>query len=559
MAKKRTTRDTKNLEQLSSPYPRMRLDKFTEEDAPAAPNVNFILPELAENLAKYEMIRDCLAGQEAIKKAGTKYLPQPNVENTTAANDTRYEGYLARAMFYNVTANTASGLVGQVFAAEPVSEFPDELDPLWDDCNGSGVSMTQQSKRTLSHVLAYGRAGILVDFPLAKEDGSAFTREEVLEGYARPTINFYGATEVINWRYKQVGAKSVLALVVLNEEYTIKDDGFEIKKGKAKRVLKLTEEGIYEMEEWRNVSESSATEEEWVRYSIVNPTDNNGQKMTYIPFTFVGSQNNDSSVDRPPLYDLACINIAHYRNSADYEDSVYMVGQPTPFFAGLTQEWVTDVLKGTIQLGSRGAVPLPAGGEAGLIQASPNGLVVEAMQTKERQMVALGAQLVEDKKVQRTLGEAKMEHASVASTLSACAGNVSAAFVQAIKWACRFYGIEPEVDEIVYQLSTDFAIQKMTPEERKTLMAEWQGGLVSFTEARSQLRQSGIATLDDEEAKKEIENDKAAAIDLDAEVETDDDGNVVLDAQGQPVKKPAGESVPLKKGGKKVKAASGDK
>lgn len=542
MAKK--TRDTANLQHLSSPYPRLSLSKFTEENAPAAPNVNFMLPELAENIAKYEMIRDCLAGQEAVKKATTKYLPQPNVENDSTANADRYTGYVARAMFYNVTANTATGLVGQVFAAEPVSEFPTELDPLWDDVNGAGVSMTQQAKRTLSNVIAYGRAGLLVDFPVGKEDGSAFTREEVLEGYARPTINFYSATDIINWRYRQIGAKSVLALLVLNEQYTIVDDGFEIKKGSAKRVLTLSEDGVYTMEEWRLVPKEGTTQEEWIKYNVITPTDDAGQPLTYIPFTFVGAHNNDSSVDRPPLYDLACINIAHYRNSADYEDSVYMVGQPTPYFAGLTQEWVTDVLKGTVQLGSRGAVPLPAGGSAGLIQASPNSLVKEAMEIKERQMVALGAQLVEDKQVQRTLGEAKMEHASVASTLSACAANVSQAFVTAIKWACRFYGIEPKQDEIIYQLSTDFAIQKMTPEERKTLMAEWQGGLLSFTEARAQLRQSGVATLDDEEAKTEIEGDKAAAIDLDAEVEMDDDGNVVLDEQGQPVKKPAAAAKP---------------
>lgn len=512
----------------ANPYPVISLTPPFNGEKTIVPNVSFIRPELSANFDKYDMIRDCLSGQEAIKKKGDKYLPRPNAADTSPDNLARYEGYVARALFYNVVSNTTAGLVGQVFAADPVSEFPTELDPMWYDVTGSGVSMVQQAKRTLSHILAFGRAGLLTDFPRAKEDGSAFTREEVQQGFARPTIQFYNGTDVINWRYKIVGAKSVLCLVVLNEEYVIKDDGFEITTGTGKRVLRLNDAGQYEMEEWRPVNDDNPVGD-WYKFGeTIIPTDDAGAPLTYIPFTFVGSQNNDSSVDRPPMYDLACINLAHYRNSADYEDSVYMVGQPTPYFAGLTQDWVDNVLKGTIQLGSRGAVPLPEGGSAGLIQAQENSMVKEAMELKQRQMVSIGAQLVEDKQVQRTLGEAKMEAASVASTLSACAHNVSQAFEQCIRWACAFYGIEPGVDDIVFTLSTDFAIMKMTTEERNTLLAEWQGGGITWGEYRSQLRQSGIATLDDEEAKEEIEGDQQRQIDLDKENGLGPDGKPIV-------------------------------
>lgn len=488
-------------------------------------NVEFMLPELAERLEQYEIIRDCLAGQEAVKKKKTKYLPKPNAHDDSPENNARYEGYLTRAIFYNVTANTAAGLVGQVFNADPVTEFPSELDPVWYDATGNNVSMTQQAKRALSSVLAYGRCGLLTDFPAPKEDGSAFTRAEILEGIARPTIQFYGPTDVINWRYKQVGALSVLSLVVLNENYIIEDDGFEIKTGEEKRVLRLDGENLYVVEQWRRQNDEK--EGAWYVYKTHTPRDYSGNRLSYIPFTFVGSQNNDSSVDRPPLYDLACLNIGHYRNSADYEDSVYMVGQPTPFFSGLTREWVDEVLKGTIQLGSRGAVPLPEGGQAGLIQAAPNSMVKEAMELKQKQMIAIGAQLVEDKQVQRTLGEAKMEQAIVASVLTSCANNVSAAFEACVKWACDFFGIEDKAKEdVVFRLSTDFAIAKLSPQDRQQLLAEWQAGLVSFSEARGQLRQSGVATLDDDEAKEEIAGDKESRVDLDEEgVDTDDNAD----------------------------------
>lgn len=155
----------------------------------------------------------------------------------------------------------------------------------------------------------------------------------------------------------------------------------------------------------------------------------------------------------------------------------------------------------------------------GLVQAAPNSMVKEAMDKKEQQMVALGAQLVEDRKVQRTLGEAKMENAVIASTLTSCARNVSQAFESALMAAASFSGVEVDADKIVFQLSTDFAINKMSPEERRQVLAEWQGGLITFSEARSQLRQSGIANLDDDVARAEVEKDMESRVDLDKEDE----------------------------------------
>lgn len=482
------------------------------------PNVSYTLPEVAEMLPKWELISDCIAGQDAVKNRGVKYLPKPNPEDTSEENDARYQGYLTRAVFYNVTANTLSGLVGQVFNADPVSEYPPELEPLWYDCNGRGVTLIQQAKKTLTSNLAFGRCGILVDFPPGAKDEEqqprAFTRQEVMDGKARPTIQYYGPTTIINWRFEQQGAVSVLSMIVLVEDYIIKDDGFEIQRGNQCRVLRLTN-GVYSVETWQRTDEKQ--EGPFYLIGTVTPTDAKGAPFGYIPFFFIGSQNNDPQIDKPPMYDIANINIGHYRNSADYEDSVFMVGQPTPYFSGLTQTWVDEVLKGTIYLGSRGAIPLPENGAAGLIQAEPNSMVKEAMDNKQQQMVSLGAQLVEDKQVQRTLGEAKMENAVIASTVTSCARNVSQAFESALMAAASFSGADVDANKIIFQLSTDFAISKLSPDERRQVLAEWQGGLLTFGEARSQLRQSGIATEDDEVAKAQIDKDMESAVDLDKE------------------------------------------
>lgn len=480
-----------------------------------APNVTFTLPEVTEMLPKWQLISDCLSGQDAIKHRADKYLPIPNPEDTSAANMARYENYLSRAVFYNVVANTVSGLVGQVFNTDPVSEYPDELEPLWYDASGTGLSLVQLAKKTMTTILSHGRCGLLADFPGGQvdEDGKPvpYTQEEVLDGVARPTIQFYGPTDIINWRYEMRGAISVLTLVVLVESYVIQDDGFEIVRGTECRVLRL-KDGVYMVQTWRRTDDKQ--EGPYILIGETTPRNGQGQPFDHIPFQFVGAQNNDANVDKPPMYDMACLNIAHYRNSADYEDSVFTIGQPTPFFSGLTQDWVDKVLKGTVQLGSRAAVPLPPNGTMGLIQAEPNSMVKEAMDQKHQQMVALGAQLVEDKQVARTLGEAKMQHTVVVSTLTSAARNVSQAFESMLITAAEYLATEVDPETITFELSTDFAIQKMSPEERKTLIQEWQGGAITFSEMRNQLRQSGLASLDDEQALEEIEEEGRRAVEL---------------------------------------------
>lgn len=496
------------------------------------PNVGYMLPEVEAMLAKWTLIEDCLAGDAAIKKKREVYLPIPNPEDTSDTNKARYTNYLLRAVFYNVVANTTAGLVGQVFNTDPVSEYPPELEPLWFDADGKGVTLVQHSKKSLSSVLAFGRCGLMVDFPKGHADGTPFTRQEVLDGTARPTLLYYGPRDIVNWRFMQVNAVSVLSLVVLCEDYIISDDGFEIKRGKEFRVLRLSNSNEYTVETWRRRNDDENAPY-MLHESPVKPTDHAGKPLNYIPFYFIGAQNNDANPDKPPMYDMAVLNIAHYRNSADYEDSVFMVGQPTPYFSGLTQTWVDEVLKGTIQLGSRGAVPLPENGAAGLIQAEPNSMVKEAMDQKERQMVALGAQLVEEKEVQRTLGEAEMEKAVITSVLTSCAHNVSQAYEQALETAALFMGVPLTEESLVYQLSTEFAIAKMSSQERAQLLAEWQGGLVSFSEARSQLRQSGVATLDDAVAKAEIDKEMEERIDLDADPDVDPNADPNADPAAQ--------------------------
>lgn len=478
--------------------------------------INYSRFELRQVLDAWTLVRDCIAGQKTIKSKGDVYLPRPNSEDTSQENKKRYEAYIGRAVFYNVTKRTLDGLVGQVFTRDPIVRLPKSMVLLETDIDGSGVRLEQQSKRGIYSTLSFGRAGLLADYPPVAD---VTTAEERDLGFVRPIVCFYEPWDIINWRTIVVGGRKLLSLVVLNEPYITDDDGYELTLNYQYRILKLNYSFIgdpslkvidpkslsYHVEIYRDI----ATDKNIVNFAPIQsytPRDANGNNLKEIPFVFIGAVNNDSDIDPAPIYDLAVLNIAHYRNSADYEESCFLTGQPTPYFAGLTEYWVKNVMKNTVYLGSRGAVMLPQGGVAGLLQAKENTMPFEAMTHKERQMVALGAKLIEQRRVERTLGETQIETTGESSILSTVAKNVGAAYTNALKWCANFMGItiDEEEDTLLFELNTDFPAARMTSVDRAQLMAEWQGSAISYTEMRAQLRKAGVASQDDDVSKKEV-------------------------------------------------------
>lgn len=474
------------------------------------PNVAFKRKEYTDLESRWNLIRDVLSGSEAIKERSTDYLPRPNPTDTSNENLQRYSQYLTRAVFYAATGRTHKGFVGQVFARDPVATIPDAMMAIKTNADGAGNSLDQCAKKALGYVLAYGRAGLFTDFPKRE---TAASLADVQAGKIRPIIKLFNPWQIINWRTETVGEQTRLSLVVLKDTEVINDDGFAQELDQFYRVLRLRN-GIYVYEIWYW---DEKTNDFVLDGTPVTPTDGAGKVWNEIPFQFIGAENNDPQPDLPPLYDMAEINIAHYRNSADYEESCYMVGQPTPVLTGLTETWVSEVLKGQVFLGSRSAIPLPVGASAELLQAAPNSMVFEAMQHKERQLVALGAKLVEQKSVQRTATEASMEEVSTVSVLSTIAVNTGKAFTQNLTWCAKFINIvkeeteaEAEGDEISYELNTDFDIATLPATEVAGVIAAWQANAITDEEMRDKLKRGGWAYLDDEEWKDQIETANAS-------------------------------------------------
>lgn len=487
--------------------------------------VNFFRNELNLLMPSYFMIRDCIEGEQAIKgmigtsagfAAGSgmgglpfsitniqltravRYLPQPNAADKSAENTERYKAYVIRAQFYNVTGRTLEGMVGQIFLRDPQSVIPKELEMMVDDATGGGLSLVQVADTMCRHCVAYGRLGILVDFPVTE---SPITAEDAIE--IRPTFTIYHPWDIINWRVNVDNAQQHLTMVVLREVIDEEDDdGFQTSTFEQYRVLTLDEDtGIHQVEIYRQSKTG------FDLTGSFTPRDAKGQQLTEIPFHFVGSKDNGFTPNKPPLYDLASMNIGHYRNSADYEESCFIVGQPTPVFTGLSQDWVENVLKGSINLGARASIPLPVGAAATLLQAKENSMPIEAMKLKELQMVAIGAKLVQLQRTAKTATQQIIETTAESSPLSNISKNVSHAIEWALGVACDFVGAAK--DKIKYQLNKDFDLTSMTADDQNAVVAQWQSGGICYEEMRTVLRRAGTASVPDVVARAQTQKDIA--------------------------------------------------
>lgn len=466
-------------------------------------DVTYTHPDYDESYPMWEMVEDAASGEAEVKAAADKYLPRPNPTDRSAQNTARYSQYLARAVYYNATGRTLRGLIGASFGSVPTLTVPPVLQYVADDIDGQGISIYQQSQAVLSDVLQKGRACLLVDYPRTDETPSV---ADMQSGRIRATAVFYEAEHVTNWRTEKVGANHVLSLVVIKESAS-EIDGFEEKSIPQYRVLSLID-GIYAVEFYRLNTEIN----EWVLFDgPYFPTGGNGQPLTYIPFIFVGSVANATTCDPSALADIASINLAHYRNSADYEDSVYMTGQPQAWISGLSEEWRNWMQEQGVYVGSRSAILLPEGGAFGIEQAQPNQLAMEAMKAKEEQMRSLGARLITPGSAVKTATQAQADNESDHSVLSLAVANVSEAYTTCLKWMAMFMR-GPETGE--YEIHVTANRFEVDPQLLGALTAANQAGKLPDSQLFRLLRKLDVIDpeLTDEQIIDELQTTAGPAL-----------------------------------------------
>lgn len=400
------------------------------------------------------------------------YLPTIDINDPV-----RSEAYKRAGVLTNYTRLTKEGLTGLIFRKKPTIKLPVELEYLLTDVNGAGFTIEQFSQKNVGEILQTGRGGLLTEYPKVEVYPSALQEPE------KARIKYYPAENILDWRTRTIGSRTLLCYVKLEENVQdLTDDGFNYIPRKQLRVLELDALNIYTITVY-DETESKIIEGPY------QPTDYNGNNWGYIPFEFEGAENNDSYIDLAPLYDIAIVNLAHYRDSCDLQESSFYCSQPTTFVHANGGEFADAY--GEVELGSRKLYVTGVGSSVTMVQASPNNLAREIMKDKEKQIAAIGARIIAEPGQGRETAEAaRIRFASANSALYTLTNNISIAIEASIKHVCRYQGTNP--DEVVFKLNDQFYEETADPNLLAQQMLLMDKGVIAKNDIRSYARKTNL-------------------------------------------------------------------
>lgn len=444
---------------------------------------NFIpRAEYSEALPGWQLVKRCVAGAREVRKHD-EYLPMPDPENKSSENLARYKRYKQRAMFLNITGRTRKGLMGAVFRKTAELTLPSAVEYLKENASGDGTSLEQLSKRSVGECLDTGRGGFLVDFPAV--DGVSSMAD--MQG-RRALIHHYGAESIIDWDEQTIdGVKRLVYVCLLECVSEFSPVSLERTTSTQYRVLLLVD-GAYVQRVYS---------EDFTPNPDIQPKDKAGRPFDHIPFSFYGAEDNDASVDKSPLEDLADVNILHYGNSATVEESGFISSQPTLFITtDISADEFAKVNPNGMHIGSTRGYNLGKSGTANLVQATESQLARTLQKDKEEQMLMIGARIVLKASGTETAEAVRIRYSSDNSVLGTIAGNVSEALKRAILDAERFMMGEPDDEGTVFWLNQSFFDETMTAQDILAQVQLWQQGIIAKSDLRTNLRQGGVIEAD---------------------------------------------------------------
>ncbi len=439
--------------------------------------VNSTHADYLENLEPWQRIRDVLAGDRALKRAGEKY-----VARLDSQSDDEFRAYVERGSFYNAASRTVSGFVGMIFRRDPVLQLPDQsaalhpaLKTFINDVDLRATTLDSYAKNLIADVVSLGRAGTLVEWEGEKE--------------SRAFLAPYAAESILNWRQTRIGGQLKLSLVVLSESAPglPKDhDPFVVADVPQIRVLKLVPSTdansfTYQVELWQLApGKGRKKEQEWRLVSTVTPL-RLGKPLPAIPFVFHGPAHSRPEVSKSPIEDLVSANLDHYRLNTDFRHGVHFTALPTAFVTGFdktaqlrigsTTAWVTDTL----------------GATASFLEFKGDGLSTfeRALDRVERLLAVLGSRLLESqKRVSESAEALAIRQVGESSIIAGIASSVTASLNELLRWVYWWHSTEAAPGDVTaehlsYQLNTDFEASMMSATEIAALVSAWQCGAIS--------------------------------------------------------------------------------
>jgi hypothetical protein len=336
-------------------------------------------------------------------------------------------------------------------------------------------------------VVRYGHAGVLVDFP-SQTDDEIQNITDVAS--LRPYWCTYVPRDILGWRSELVNGAQQLTQLRLMERVTVADGEYGEKLVEQVRVLRP---GSFEL--FRQNEQTGNFEQ------VAEGT----TSLDYIPFATAYSNRVGLLESRPPLEDIAELNLKAYQIQSDLDNMLHISAVPMLAFFGFPSS------AEEVSAGPGEAIAFPAEGKAEYIEPSGNSFrsQFDRLQQLERQINELGLSAVLGQKLSAETAEAKrIDRSQGDSTMMVIAQQVQDLIDNCLRYHADYLGIQQSGSSYV---NRDFLGARLEPQEITALLQTYTAGVISQKTLLDQLAQ-GEVLGDDFDVEEELEATQAGGL-----------------------------------------------
>lgn len=429
---------------------------------------------------------DALKGGTAeMRKRRTEFLPQEPRET-----DEAYCNRLNRSVLSPYLPRLVQLVTGLVLRKEiALEDISDRVKTDTENINLLGDNLSVFAKQALETAVFYGHVGILVDYPEGSEEIVTLADERAAN--RRPYWKIFEPKDILGWRSEIVAGAERLTQLRLRESLTEPDGDFGEKCLHRIRVL--------EPGSWRLYTQKEENGE--YEFETEGTT-----SLDYIPFAVCYTDKVKLLESKPPLLDVAYLNLKHYQIQSDLDWMLHISAVPLLAFFGFPP--TAD----EVSVGPNEAINFPSDGNARYIEPSGSSFQAqtERLAKIEHEINTLSVAAIAGQKMAAETAMAKrIDRAQGDSGLNSIAQSLEDCLDNCLKFHADYYGENAGTAKV----NRDFIAAGLDPSEINAYMQLWLSQAITHKTLLEILQDGDVFTgVEDFDIETEIEMTQQAFV-----------------------------------------------
>ncbi|MFJ3486585.1 DUF4055 domain-containing protein [Pseudomonas sp. NPDC090202] len=432
-------------------------------------NPSITLPAVDEMRRYWEVISPLMGGTLAMRAAGTALLPK-----FPAEDDEIYKDRLAQSTLLPAYSETVGTMTSRVFA-EPLQvgdDVPPDIAGMTEDIDLSGNDLNNWAVNFFRNGLSHGLCHAFVDHQAGE---AVRTKAEEEKAGVRPYVVMVKPEQVLGWKHKA----GVLTQIRYLESVEEDDGEFGVEVVLQIRVLVPGA--------WRTYRAASK-DAQWTVH------DQGVTSLKHIPWVTFYTGRTGFMTAKPPLLELAHLNVKHWQSQSDQDNILHVIRVPILARIGVQQSYDNQgkPLPTEFKVGVGAITDLPINGDMKYVEHT--GKAADAgrqslLDLIDEMRMAGAKLLMPEKAATKTATQAEEEAAQELSPLARMAHQFGDCLAQLLQFMADYRSIG---DGGSVEMRGNFDVDYMPEVSLPTLVAMANAGMLSKQTLFAEMQRRGV-------------------------------------------------------------------